>query len=71
VGIWGDVSIVQNHEHPAHPAFALGENWIARFRQAYIDELKAWTNTLRGIPSTELATIDDGLRALQVLNWVV
>ena len=71
VGIWGDVSIVKNHEHPAHPAFALGENWIARFRQAYIDELKAWTNTLRGTPSTELATIDDGLRALQVLNWVV
>ena len=71
VGIWGDVSVVKDHEHPAYPAFALGENWIARFRQAYINELQEWTNTLRGMPSTELATIDDGLRALEVLNWVV
>lgn len=71
VGIWGDVSVVKHHEHPGHPAFTLGENWIARFRQAYIDELKEWTQTLRGTRSSELATIDDGLRALQVLNWVV
>jgi|TARA_B110000259_G_scaffold87651_1_gene102025 myo-inositol 2-dehydrogenase/D-chiro-inositol 1-dehydrogenase len=71
VGIWGDVSVVKNHEHPAHPSFALGENWIARFRQAYVNELLEWTGTLRGKKSSNLATVDDGLRALQVLNWVV
>lgn len=71
VGIWGDVTVVKDHEHPAHPAFALGENWIARFRQAYINELVEWTGTLRGHQSADLATIEDGLRALQVLNWVV
>lgn len=71
VGIWGDVTVVRDHEHPAHPAFALGENWIARFRQAYINELLEWTGTLRGQQSVDLATIEDGLRALQVLDWVV
>jgi myo-inositol 2-dehydrogenase / D-chiro-inositol 1-dehydrogenase len=70
VGIWGDVTVVKNHEHPAHPAFALGENWIARFRQAYVNELLAWTGTLRGEASSDLATVEDGLRALQVLEWV-
>jgi len=70
VGIWGDVTIVKNHEHPAHPAFALGENWIARFRQAYVNELLEWTKTLRGQASSSLATVEDGLRALQVLDGV-
>lgn len=70
VGIWGDVTVVKNHEHPGHPGFALGENWIARFRQAYVNELLEWTATLRGAPSSELATVEDGLRALQVLDWV-
>ena len=71
VGIWGDITVVKEHEHPAHPAFELGENWIARFRQAYINELVEWTGTLRGKESSDLATIEDGLRALQVLDWVV
>ena len=71
MGIWGDISVVKDHEHPAHPGFELGENWIARFRQAYINELVEWTGTLRGNESQDLATIDDGLRALQVLDWVV
>lgn len=71
VGIWGDISVVKNHEHPSHPSFELGENWIARFRQAYINELVEWTGTLRGSESPDLATIEDGLRALQVLDWVV
>ncbi len=70
VGIWGDVTVVKDHEHPAHPSFALGENWIARFRQAYITELAEWTATLRGATSTDLATVEDGLRALHVLDWV-
>jgi len=30
-----------------------------------------WTGTLRGKESPDLATIEDGLRALQVLGWVV
>ncbi len=71
VGIWGDITVVKEHEHPAHPAFELGENWIARFRQAYINELVEWTGTLRGKESPDLATIEDGFRALQVLDWVV
>ena len=71
VGIWGDITVVKEHEHPAHPAFELGENWIARFRQAYINELVEWTGTLRGKQSPDLATIEDGLRALRVLDWVV
>ena len=70
VGIWGDVTVVADHEHPAQPGFTLGENWIARFRQAYIDELRAWVGTLRGISSPDLATIEDGYRALEVLDWV-
>jgi myo-inositol 2-dehydrogenase/D-chiro-inositol 1-dehydrogenase len=70
VGIWGDVTVVANHEHPAQPGFTLGENWIARFRQAYINELEAWVSTLRGTPSPDLATIADGYRALEVLDWV-
>jgi len=69
VGIWGDVTVVKNHEHPAHPAFAFGENWMARFRQAYVSELLEWTGTLRGEASSSLATVEDGLRALQVLDW--
>ena len=70
VGIWGDVTVVKDHQHPAHPPFALGENWMARFRQAYVNELVEWTETLRGKPSSDLATVEDGLRALQVLDWV-
>ena len=71
VGIWGDITVVRNHEHPAHPAFELGENWIARFRQAYVNELVEWTGTLRGTASESLATVEDGRRALEVLDWVL
>ena len=70
VGVWGEVTVVRDHQQPEQPGATLGENWIARFRQAYINELVAWTNTLRGEPSDDLATIEDGLAALEVLGWV-
>ena len=70
VGIWGDVTVITDRVHPEQPGFTLGENWIARFRQAYINELDQWVGTLRGTPSTDLATVADGYRALQVLDWV-
>lgn len=71
VGNWGDVTVVKDYVRPAEPGFELGENWISRFRQAYINELVEWTGTLRGKPSPNLATIEDGLHALRVLDWVL
>jgi len=71
LGIWGDLSIVQNLKFPESPGFKLGDNWIARFRKAYIHELVEWSETLRGKESKDLATVDDGLKALQVINWVM
>lgn len=71
VGIWGDVTVVKNHQQPEQPGITLGHNWIARFRQAYINELVEWTETLRGSASADLATVDDGYRALEVLDWVL
>lgn len=71
VGIWGEVSVIKEFDHPAYPAFTLGDNWMKRFRQGYINELKEWIAVLNGEDSHSLATMRDGLRTLQVLNWVL
>lgn len=71
VGVWGEVQVVKNHEQPGRSSVTLGDNWIPRYRDAYIAELVAWTGTLRGEPAPDLATVQDGFHAMEVLDRVL
>ena len=64
----GKVTVTSSHQQPMQPGATLVDNWIPRFRQAYIEELRAWTGTLRGTPAPDLAQLADGLATLQAIE---
>ncbi len=67
IGIFGDVITRANHIAGVHQGGAMDENWIPRFKSAYIDELRAWVETIsNGIPNGDLATVEDALAANEV-----
>jgi myo-inositol 2-dehydrogenase/D-chiro-inositol 1-dehydrogenase len=67
IGIHGDVITRANHVAGVHKGGAMDDNWIPRFRISYIEELKAWVETIAtGKPNTDLATVEDALAANEV-----
>jgi predicted dehydrogenase len=43
------------------------ENWIPRFKTSYIEELRAWINSIEsGVIDKNLATVADALAANEV-----
>lgn len=67
IGIHGDVITRANHVAGVHKGGAMDDNWIPRFRTSYIEELKAWVETIAtGKPNNDLATVEDALAANEV-----
>ncbi|TRZ55743.1 MAG: myo-inositol 2-dehydrogenase [Streptomycetaceae bacterium] len=67
IGINGDVVTRSNHVMGAHTGGKMEENWIPRFTQSYIEELRAWVGTITsGIENLDLATVEDALAANEV-----
>jgi predicted dehydrogenase len=45
----------------------MDENWIPRFNDSYIAELRAWVQTITtGKENSDLATVEDALAANEV-----
>lgn len=66
IGIHGDVITRANHIAGVNKGGAMDDNWIPKFTQAYIGELKAWVEGIKlGSPHPDLATVDDGLAATE------
>ncbi len=60
----GQLTISSDFNLPARAAGKLYEDWIGRFKQAYIDELRAWVASIKsGVLDSNLATPNDGLAA--------
>lgn len=67
IGINGDVIIRANRVMGAHTGGKMEENWIPRFKDSYIQELRAWVQAIStGVINTDLATVDDALAANEV-----
>jgi len=67
IGINGDVITRVNRQMGAHKGGSMAENWMTRFTQSYIEELRAWVSSLAsGIPNPDLATYKDALIANEV-----
>lgn len=67
IGINGDVITRSNRVMGAHTGGKMEENWIPRFTQSYIEELRAWVGTITsGIVNSDLATVEDALAANEV-----
>jgi len=67
IGINGDVITRVNRQMGAHKGGSMAENWMTRFTQSYIEELRAWVSSLAtGIPNSDLATYKDALIANEV-----
>lgn len=67
IGINGDVITRSNRVMGAHTGGKMEENWIPRFTQSYIEELRAWVGTITsGIENSDLATVEDALAANEV-----
>jgi myo-inositol 2-dehydrogenase/D-chiro-inositol 1-dehydrogenase len=64
----GEVSIVRDFSHPHTPAHKMVDNWLPRFRNAYVGELAAWLGVVKGGQNDDLATVSDGLVTAQVLD---
>ena len=64
VGIFGDVVTRVGFEATPIQGGHLAENWMSRFEQSYIEELRAWINSLEtGVVNPDLATVKDALAA--------
>jgi myo-inositol 2-dehydrogenase/D-chiro-inositol 1-dehydrogenase len=60
----GDLTISFGFELPGRKAGRLQDNWIGRFTDAYIGELRAWVASIKdGVANPNLATVDDGIAA--------
>lgn len=60
----GDLTISFGFELPPRKSGRLHDNWIGRFTEAYIGELRAWITSIKdGIVNPNLATVDDGIAA--------
>ena len=67
IGINGDVITRANRVMGAHTGGKMEENWIPRFTESYIEELRAWVQALlTGEVNSDLATVDDALAANEV-----
>jgi myo-inositol 2-dehydrogenase/D-chiro-inositol 1-dehydrogenase len=67
IGINGDVITRSNRIMGAHTGGKMEENWIPRFKNSYIEELKAWVQVITtGVANSDLATVDDALAANEV-----
>ncbi|TRZ56991.1 MAG: myo-inositol 2-dehydrogenase [Streptomycetaceae bacterium] len=67
IGINGDVITRANRLMGTHTGGKMEENWIPRFTQSYIEELRAWVATITtGVANPDLATVDDALAANEV-----
>lgn len=64
IGIFGDVITRAHYVAGVHKGGAMDENWIPRFKTAYVEELRAWVETIAsGKPNADLATVEDALAA--------
>jgi myo-inositol 2-dehydrogenase / D-chiro-inositol 1-dehydrogenase len=60
----GDLTISFGFELPGRKSGRLHDNWIGRFTEAYIGELRAWVASVKdGVINPNLATVDDGIAA--------
>ncbi len=64
VGIFGDVVTRIDFEASPIQGGHMAENWMSRFEKSYIEELKAWVNSVEsGVMNSDLATVKDALAA--------
>lgn len=67
IGINGDVITRANRIMGAHTGGKMAENWMVRFEQSYIEELRAWVSSVdTGVANKDLATVEDALAANEV-----
>jgi myo-inositol 2-dehydrogenase/D-chiro-inositol 1-dehydrogenase len=67
IGINGDVITRANREMGSHTGGKMAENWMVRFEQSYIEELRAWISSLEsGEENPDLANVEDALAANEV-----
>jgi len=60
----GQLNIAYNFKLPTRKGGTLHKDWMGRFKQAYIAELKAFVNSLQKRKlDKNLATVEDGLAA--------
>jgi myo-inositol 2-dehydrogenase / D-chiro-inositol 1-dehydrogenase len=64
IGINGDVITRVDRKAGSLTGGKMEENWIPRFKESYINELRAWVEVLNsGVPNGDLATVSDALAA--------
>ena len=67
IGIHGDVITRSNRVAGVSKGGEMDENWIPRFNDSYIAELRAWVETITtGKENSDLATVEDALAANEV-----
>jgi len=67
IGIHGDVITRSNRVAGVGKGGEMDENWIPRFNDSYIAELRAWVETITtGKENSDLATVEDALAANEV-----
>jgi myo-inositol 2-dehydrogenase/D-chiro-inositol 1-dehydrogenase len=66
IGTFGDVYIRANHFAGTPLGGQMVDNWIPRFKDAYIAELKAWVSSVQtGEIHPDLADVEDALAATE------
>ena len=66
IGTFGDVYTRANHFAATPLGGPMVENWIPRFKDAYVAELRAWVDSvLSKNPHPDLATVEDALKATE------
>jgi len=64
VGIFGDVTVRANFESSPILGGKMAENWMSRFENSYIEEVKAWVQSVTsGVNHPDLADVNDALAA--------
>jgi myo-inositol 2-dehydrogenase/D-chiro-inositol 1-dehydrogenase len=66
IGTFGDVYTRANHIAGTPLGGPMVENWIPRFKDAYVAELRAWVDSvISGNQHPDLATVEDALKATE------
>jgi len=66
IGTFGDVYTRSDHFAATPLGGTMIENWIPRFKDAYVAELRAWVESvLTNQPHPDLATVEDALKATE------
>lgn len=64
VGIFGDVIVRANFESSPILGGKMAENWMSRFEKSYIEELRAWVESVTSeVNHPDLADVNDALAA--------